>query len=224
MNRNETTEIQRRLKRENQHSGQAFFKWLSIIALMATAALGYLFVNTKQAREKELESLRAENQQELAKQTEELERLRSENKEVERLRSEGQEVVKLRAEAAQLRVLQKEQQKVLAENQQLKGTIQQLQQVGSENSNLRNQNQQLQGAIAANASTSACINNLKAIEGIKARWAADLQKHPTDIPLDTDLFGPGKYLPQKPACPSGGIYTIGAVQAKPTCSTPGHVY
>ena len=53
--------------------------------------------------------------------------------------------------------------------------------------------------------------------------AMDFQKRPTDVPLDTDLFGPGKYLPQKPACPSGGVYTLGAVQAKPTCSVPGHV-
>ena len=216
-------EATKNLRRKNC-SGQAFFKWLTMIALIAAAALGFLFLNATKARNAEVERLRAENQQEQAKQSDELERLRNENKEIETLRAANQEVVKLRAESAQLRVVQKEQQKLLAENQQLKSTLQQLQQVGSENSNLRNQNQQLQGAIAANANTSACINNLKAIESIKARWAADMQKLPTDVPLDTDLFGPGKYFPQKPVCPSGGVYTVGPVQAKPTCSTPGHIY
>ena len=205
-------------------SGQAFFKWLAIMALLAAAAAGYLLLNSGKAHEAALAQLRAENQQELAKQAEELERLRNENKEIERLRAEGQELVKLRGEVAQLRSLQKEQQKLQAENQQLHATIQQLQQAGTEMSTLRTQNQQLQGAIAERTSAAACIANLKAIEGVKARWAADFQKQPTDLPLDADLFGPGKYLPQKPACPSGGVYTVGQAQAKPTCSAPGHVY
>ncbi len=209
----------------NSHcAGQAVFKWLSIIAILAAAAFGYLFLTSGKAREAEIARIHAENQQELAKQAEELERLRNENKEVERLRAENQEIIKLRADSAQLRNLQKEQQKFLAENAQLKSTIQQLQQVGSENSNLRNQNQQLQGALSDRANIAACINNLKAIESVKARWATDLQKQPADVPLDAELFGPGKYLPQKPACPSGGVYTVGPVQLKPTCSIPGHTY
>lgn len=204
--------------------GQAFFKWLAILALIAAAALGFLVVRGRQAQEEQLAQLRAETQQELAKQTEELERLRNETKETERLRSETQELGKLRADSAQLRAMQKEHQRLTAENQQLQATIQQLQQVGSENSTLRNQVNALQGAAAERNNIAICINNLKTIEGIKARWATDFQKQPTDMPLDTDLFGPGKYLPQKPACPAGGVYTVGNLQTKPTCSVPGHAY
>jgi len=207
-----------------QRRGQAFFKWLAILAILAAGALGYLFVSGKQAHEAQIAQLRAENQQELAKQSEELERLRNENKEIEKLRADTADLPKLRADSAQLRAMQKEQQRIAAENQQLQGTIQQLKEVGSENSTLRNQVNQLQGAAADRNNIAVCINNLKTIEGVKARWAADFQKRPTDLPLDTDLFGPGKYLPQKPACPAGGVYTVGTLQAKPTCSVPGHSY
>ena|SRR5437016_625592 len=224
MNPTKTRATQRGVNRRERCSGQAFFKWVAIIALLAVAGSGYLFISSRQAHEAQMAQLRAENQQELAKQAEELERLRSENKEVERLRAETQELAKLRADSAQLRAMQKEQQRIAAENQQLQGTIQQLQQVGSENSTLRNQVTQLQGAAADRNNIALCINNLKTIEGIKARWAVDFQKRPTDLPLDSDLFGPGKYLPQKPACPAGGVYTVGTLQTKPACSVPGHAY
>ena len=204
--------------------GQAFFKWVAILALLAAAACGYLLVRGNQSHQAALAQMQADNQQELAKQAEELEKLRNENKEIERLRSDSQEIVKLRADAAQLRALQKEQQKIQAENQQLRGTIQQLQQVGTENSTLRNQAQQLQTALTDRANVATCIANLKMIEGFKARWVTEQQKRPTDVPIDSDLFGPGKYVLQKPVCPAGGVYTIGAVQAKPTCSIPGHAY
>jgi hypothetical protein len=39
-----------------------------------------------------------------------------------------------------------------------------------------------------------------------------------------DLFGPGHYMAAKPVCPSGGIYTLGAVQENPRCTIPGHTY
>ena len=224
MNPTETKTTRRPLSRQARRSGQAFFKWLAILALLAAGACGYLFITAKQAHEAQLAQLRAENQQELAKQGDELERLRGENKEIERLRAETQELAKLRADSAQLRAMQKEQQRIASENQQLQGTIQQLQQVGSENTTLRSQVTQLQGAAADRNNIALCINNLKTIEGIKARWAADPQRRPADLPLDADLFGPGKYLPQKPACPAGGVYTVGALQARPTCSVPGHAY
>lgn len=224
MNRIHSRTIQRRPGKNGRCSGQAAFKVLAIIALLAAAASGYLYLSSGKAHEAELARVRAEKDQELAKQTEELERLRSETKEIERLRAQGQEVVKLRGEASRLRALQAEQQKIQGENQQLKATLQQLQQVGTENSTLRNQNQQLQGVLADRANAATCVANLKLIEGIKTRWATELQKQPTEVPLDTDLFGPGKYLPQRPVCPNGGAYTVGNLQTKPTCSVPGHAF
>jgi len=224
MNRTQNRPRQHRLKPVHLSSGQAFFKWLAIVALLAAAGAGYAFFASKQTAEAERERLRAESAQELAKQNEELERLRNENKEIERLRAGSQEVNKLRADSAQLRALQTQVQKLQAENQQLSATIQQFQQVGTENSALRNQNQQLQGAIADRANIAACLANLKVIENVKATWAAQSQKQIGVVPLDTDLFGPGRYLPQKPACPSGGVYTVGPVGARPMCSAPGHVF
>ncbi len=220
MNRNQS-----KLVHHQAHaSGQGFFKWVAILAVVAAAAAGYFLYAGNQAHQAELERLRAEHQQELARQTEELDRLRNENKEIERLRAGGQELVKLRGEAAQLRTLQQEKQKLQTENQQLHSTIQQYQQVKSEMSTLQNQNQQLQGALAGRDSAIACVANLRMLESVKAKWAADLHKQPTETPLDADLFGPGKYVQQKPACPAGGVYTLGPVQAKPTCSAPGHAY
>src|SRR5436853_5025790 len=170
-----------RLSSRSQSSGQIFFKWLAIVAILAAASAGYAFFTSRQRQEAQLASVRAEKESELAKQNEELEKLRSENKEIERLRAESQEVVKLRGESAQFRALQKEQQKMQAENQQLRSTIQQLQQVGSENSTLRSQNQQLQGAIADRTSAATCVANLKTLEALKTRWAADVQKTPTAL-------------------------------------------
>ncbi|MBN2505838.1 MAG: hypothetical protein JXQ71_04000 [Verrucomicrobia bacterium] len=63
-----------------------------------------------------------------------------------------------------------------------------------------------------------CRANLAQIQGAKQAWAAALNKAPTDIPQDTDLFGPGKYIATKPVCPAGGVYRLGAVNENPTCS------
>jgi TolA-binding protein len=134
------------------------------------------------------------------------------------------ELVRLRGEVASLRPLQKQVQQLQGENQQLKATVQQLQQSNADANTLRAQNQQLQGAMQAKAATDTCIANLRNIEAAKAAWAAQYQKQPTDMPTDDDLFGPGKPLPQKPVCPANGVYTLGQVQAKPTCNVPGHAY
>jgi prepilin-type N-terminal cleavage/methylation domain-containing protein len=72
------------------------------------------------------------------------------------------------------------------------------------------------------AQKQACINNLKAIDGAKSIWALEMKKSDSDIPSDTDLFGPGKNIDKKPDCPAGGTYEIRAVGEKPTCSIPDH--
>ena len=76
-----------RLSSRSQSSGQIFFKWLAIVAILAAASAGYAFFTSRQRQEAQLASLRAEKESELAKQNEELEKLRSENKEIERLRA-----------------------------------------------------------------------------------------------------------------------------------------
>ena len=68
----------------------------------------------------------------------------------------------------------------------------------------------------------ACIMNLRMIEGAEMTWASENQKNTNAVPTDADLFGPTSYIREKPACPSSGNYTIGAVGEKPRCSIPGH--
>ncbi len=76
--------------------------------------------------------------------------------------------------------------------------------------------------IRRRSCTSACIYNLRAIDGAKVTWALEHKKKNSDIPTDDELFGPTLYLREKPACPDGGIYIIRAVDKKPRCSVPGH--
>src|SRR5438445_5342266 len=56
---------------------------------------------------------------------------------------------------------------------------------------------------------SACIANLKQMDGAKATWALEAKKTSSDTPNDTDLFGSTLYIRQKPACPANGTYVLG---------------
>ncbi len=79
-----------------------------------------------------------------------------------------------------------------------------------------------QQAAAAAANTSACINNLRAINDAKQQWALDKGKTATDVPTAQDLL---PYLKDGvfPLCPEGGTYSINAAGDLPTCSIQGHV-
>jgi hypothetical protein len=79
----------------------------------------------------------------------------------------------------------------------------------------------------------ACIANLNQIEGAQRTRELD-HRHPGWRGglyrfTDDDLFGSNNYIPEKPICPAGGFYTLGASSAtnesayvKPRCSIPGH--
>jgi len=71
---------------------------------------------------------------------------------------------------------------------------------------------------------TACVINLRAIEGAKNNWALETRKSSSDVPSDADLFGPDKYIREKPACPANGTYSINEVAAKPGCSVADHTY
>jgi hypothetical protein len=130
------------------------------------------------------------------------------------------ELVKLRGEVARLRPIEKQFQQLQAESQQMRANMQELQKANAEATTIRNQNLQLQGVLQAKAATETCMMNLRQLFNAKAQWALENKKTAMDVPTDVDLFP--KYVAQKPVCPSGGIYTLGPVQAKPTCNTPGH--
>ena len=67
-----------------------------------------------------------------------------------------------------------------------------------------------------------CISNLQQIDGAKQQWALENKKEPTDTPTaqELDKFLNTSFTTLK--CPAGGVYTINAVGAKPTCSIPQH--
>jgi len=71
---------------------------------------------------------------------------------------------------------------------------------------------------------TACIANLKQIQGAKATWALETRKTGVDSPNDTELFGATLYIAAKPGCPGGGTYTVDKVDTKSSCtlSTEGH--
>jgi prepilin-type N-terminal cleavage/methylation domain-containing protein len=68
----------------------------------------------------------------------------------------------------------------------------------------------------------ACVNNLRTIYGAKQTWATEMKKTGTDVPGDSDLFGPALYIKEKPGCPANGSYTVNAVDQNPTCSIADH--
>jgi prepilin-type N-terminal cleavage/methylation domain-containing protein len=65
---------------------------------------------------------------------------------------------------------------------------------------------------------TACISNLKKIEGAKTTWALEAKKSTANLPADTDLFGANSYIRQKPPCPANGTYTLATVGNLPSCS------
>src|SRR6266481_3006798 len=44
------------------------------------------------------------------------------------------------------------------------------------------------------AQRNACINNLKMIQRVKTLWASENGKKGSDVPLDSELFGEGRYI------------------------------
>jgi len=73
------------------------------------------------------------------------------------------------------------------------------------------------------APVQSCIANLRQIEGAKAVWALEHNKtNLNDMPTDSDLFGTGSYIPEKPKCSKGGHYSLGNLSEKPRCTIPKH--
>jgi hypothetical protein len=67
----------------------------------------------------------------------------------------------------------------------------------------------------------SCVNNLRNIQGAKVEWARTNQKQANDIPTVADLCDTNRasgLLRHPPICPRGGVYTLGNVAEKPTCS------
>ena len=73
------------------------------------------------------------------------------------------------------------------------------------------------------AEAAACRINMTSIQAAKEEWAKQQSKPGDALPTDDDLFGPSKYINQKPGCPGGGSYTLNSVQESPDCSVHGAI-
>lgn len=207
------------IKMSSARNGAAVLKWLAILAFVALSAVaGFFYLSDSNARA-ELERVQREAQ-ESAQQLEKLQQAQTPTEPKPAEDNNNSELVKLRGEVAKYRAMEKQYQSLQTELEQLRGQNQELQQANSEASALRNQNAQFQQAAQDQAFTAQCIANLRSIANAKSQWAAQNGKGPNDTPMDVDIFG--RYLPQKPVCPKGGIYTLGSAGSRPTCTVQGH--
>ncbi len=76
--------------------------------------------------------------------------------------------------------------------------------------------------------TSACIANMKQLDGAKATWALENKKNNTDTPGLSDLCGNTAYIRVAPVCPAGTVAylptQVDALQDCPNVGTcPTHV-
>ena len=212
--------------------------WLCVVALAA----GMLILRSRSKEtETELAALRQANQElnNARTENEDLKKSQAQVEEMARLRKDNEELHRLRNEVRQLREEKQVAAKTTASSQSLAGQSKgdasaqpplqrQLQQLLAENERLRAENQQfqqLQANTQANVqanSASGCLNNLRIIEGAKDQWALENKKGVGDAVSAQDIL---PYIKNNalPACPQGGVYTLNAVGAPPTCSMPGHV-
>ena len=72
----------------------------------------------------------------------------------------------------------------------------------------------------------ACSATLNEIDTCKRMWSLEAKSSETNAPTDSDLFGLGKFMSEKPKCPLGGTYRLNAVKLKVSCtySNLGHTY
>lgn len=145
----------------------------------------------------------------------------SQNAELARLRSENQELPRLRNELTQLQTANREL------TRQLNTTLTAAQQQQEQVKQLTAENQQARAIFQQadiEAARNTCINHLRQIDAAKQQWALENNKPANAIPTAADI---APYLKLDangniPGCPSGGTYTIGAVDELPMCSIPGH--
>ena len=68
----------------------------------------------------------------------------------------------------------------------------------------------------------ACINNLKVLHAAKESWAMENHKATNDTPSAIELLMVRGAPDDIPECPAGGVYQVGKVGVKPTCTVDGH--
>jgi hypothetical protein len=205
---------------------KTLFPWLVAVLALVASGVFYQSTNSKsvelaklQAEVQELQILRTENAELKSQQVpvEELARLRKDNQDLLRLRNE------IRQARDEKNQLAKQAQAALGEVQRAQAQVQSL------STNL--QAAQVLSAARQQAAFAqekqyqqqliVCINHLRQLDGAKQQWALENKKTAEAIPTTQDLT---PYLKDNilPVCPSGGKYTVGAMNDAPTCSSDGH--
>jgi hypothetical protein len=100
---------------------------------------------------------------------------------------------------------------------------QHLQELESENDQIQTAAEESATNAAAIIAQKTCLANLRRIDDAKQEWATENGEPDNAVPKVADLL---PYLRGGvfPVCPSGGKYSINAVDEVPTCSIPGHVW
>jgi prepilin-type N-terminal cleavage/methylation domain-containing protein len=70
------------------------------------------------------------------------------------------------------------------------------------------------------AKEQTCLMNIESIEQAKQLWMLENRKGDNDVATEDDLKGLLKNN-TFPTCPSGGTYTINAINSRATCSVHG---
>jgi prepilin-type N-terminal cleavage/methylation domain-containing protein len=68
------------------------------------------------------------------------------------------------------------------------------------------------------ARQQVCIENLSQIESAKQLWGVENAKKDGDVPANTDLIGPNRYMKRDPVCPGGGNYNLNAIGNNASCT------
>lgn len=199
------------------------FPWILVLAFLAAAGF---FFNTNQKSEVELAKLRQENAA-LSQANAAMEAKAAETQNADAILSdkEREELVRLRNEVGKLR---REKLQLGSQVQQAQQKAEQLLQSQlaqkEQQAQLQKQNQQLADSAEEQQIVQArnqCINNLRQIDGAIQQWALEY-KQPASATVTMENLLPYFRNSAAPACPSGGIYTLGTVEAQPTCNIPGH--
>lgn len=194
--------------------------WVVVVVFLASEAFLFSANRQKQAALVQLGESR-QQAEELQAQVEQLKNANagSEAAEISRLRADNQDLPRLRNQVTQLQTANKKlTQQLSAVNQQLNSTLTTAQQQEAQLQQIAVANQQAQ----VDAERNACINNLRQIDAAKQQWALENNKTAHALPSVKDItpyFKDGII----PTCPSGGTYTLNAVDELPSCSIAGHV-
>ena len=200
--------------------------WVLALALLGST---YFLYSANQQKQAQLDKLAQDNQEvdKLRAENEELKKIPAQNDELAQLRKDNGDLLRLRGEVQKLHTQVDQLNKSLASAQSQVAQSQQAQ--ASQLSKLTNENAQLKGLAqqledtqnTSRSQQSACINNLRRLDGAKQQWALEKGKTAADVPTPDDL---APYLDlTKIVCPAGGIYSLNAVGTAPTCTVLGHV-